>query len=378
MSVKPASRVSRKARVPYNYLDRQYSRPDRIWKAMRELVRTGDFTLGAPVLEFERRLAEFVGARHCLGTNTGTSALILSLKGLGVGPGDEVITQPNTFYATVGAIVAVGARPVFVDVGEDYQIDVGQIEAAMTPKTKAIMPVHWTGFPVDLGPVMEIAGRRNLVVIEDACAAIGAGRSRRSVGTWGHASAFSFHPLKQLNAWGDGGAIVTEDERLIRWLKLYRNHGMTSRDEIEIWGLNERLQSIQAVVLLEMLGRLRADLARRMELADRVMRGLQDVPEIRIPRRDPGVVHAYQIFVVRASRRDGLLKHLAREGVEAKVHYPIPLHLQKAARPLGYKEGDFPMAEEQARDIVTLPLNQYLTNREVDAMVDAIRRFYRR
>lgn len=377
MKLKSRPPRTKQIRVPYNYLDRQYSSADPIWKGMRALVKAGDFTIGAPVLRFEKRLAEFTGARHCLGTNTGTSALILALKGLGVGPGAEVITQPNTFYATVGAIVAAGARPVFVDVDDDYQMHPERIEAAITPRTKAILPVHWTGFPADLDPILEVAQRRNLVVVEDACAALGATRGGRSVGTWGHSAAFSFHPLKQLNAWGDGGAIVTNDSRLIEWLRLYRNHGMTSRDEIAIWGVNERLQSIQAVVLLEMIGRLPKDIARRMDLADRIVEGLRGVSEIRIPPRPADTSHAYQIFVVRAERREELIRYLASSGIETRVHYPIPLHLQKAAQDLGYKAGDFPNCETQAREILTLPLNQYLTNREVDYMVECIRGFYR-
>lgn len=369
-----------KLRIPYNYLDRQYWLADveHIWKGMRELVRTGDFTIGAPVLEFEKRLAKFVGTKHALGTNTGTSALILALKGLGVGPGDEVITQTNTFYATVGAIVAVGARPVFADVDGQYQIDPASVERAITSKTRAVLPVHWTGFPVDMEPILDLAKRKNLLVVEDACAALGASRDGRSVGSWGHAAAFSYHPLKQLNAWGDGGTIVTNDDRLIEWLRLYRNHGMVNRDEIAIWGINERLQSIQAVVLNGMIDALPKAIRRRMEIADRIEKGLADVPEVVIPRRPRGVVHAYQIYVIRVRRREELRKYLEAEGVDTRVHYPIPLHLQKAARDLGYKSGDFPVAERQAKEILTLPLNQYLSNAEVDYMVDRIRRFYQR
>jgi dTDP-3-amino-2,3,6-trideoxy-4-keto-D-glucose/dTDP-3-amino-3,4,6-trideoxy-alpha-D-glucose/dTDP-2,6-dideoxy-D-kanosamine transaminase len=189
-----------------------------------------------------------VGVKHTIGTNTGTDALILALKALSIGPGDEVITQVNTFYATVGAIVAVGARPVFVDVDDQYAIDARLIEAAITPRTRAILPVHWAGLPPDMPAIMDLARRRGLYVVEDACPATGAAYAGKAAGSFGDLGAFSMHPLKPLHVWGDGGAVVTNDDRAARWLRLYRNHGMVNRDEIEMWGVNQRLQTLQAVV----------------------------------------------------------------------------------------------------------------------------------
>jgi dTDP-4-amino-4,6-dideoxygalactose transaminase len=367
-------------RVPYNYLDRQFdeAETEAILTKLRALVRTGEFTIGPPVLEFERRLGAMVGVKHVVGTNTGTDALILALKAWGVGPGDEVITQVNTFYATVGAIVAVGARPVFVDVDDQYAMDERRIEAAVTPRTKALLPVYWAGLPPNMPAIMDIARRRGLLVIEDACPAVGAAYDGTPAGAFGDASAFSLHPLKPLHVWGDGGAVVTNDDRAGEWLQRYRNHGMINRDEIAIWGVNQRLQTVQAVVANHILDRVHPWVDRRIEISARIDKGLGDVPGITVPPRPASRRNAYQLYMLRAERRDELRKFLIGEGVEAKIHYPVPLHLQPAARDLGYRAGDFPVAEAQARDIITLPGHQFLTNDEVDHMIELIRRFYRR
>jgi aminotransferase EvaB len=367
-------------RVPYNYLDRQFGsvETEAILDDIRALVRTGEFTIGPPVLEFERRLGSMIGVKHVVGTNTGTDALILALKALDIGRGDEVITQVNTFYATAGAIVAVGARPVFVDVDDQYAIDARKIEAAITARTKAIIPVHWTGLPADMPTIMEVARRHGLYVVEDACAAAGAAYDGKPVGSFGHLAAFSMHPLKPLHVWGDGGAVVTGDDRAARWLRLYRNHGMVNRDEIEIWGINQRLQTLQAVVANRVLDRVRDWVDRRIEIARRIDAGLADTPQVRLPPRPLQRRNAFQLYIIRCEQREELLKYLASEQIEAKVHYPVPLHLQPAARDLGYRRGDFPTAEAQAEDIVTLPGHQFLTDIEVEYMIDHVRRFYRR
>ncbi len=367
-------------RVPYNYLDRQFdeAETEAILGKLRALVRTGEFTIGPPVLEFERRLGAMIGVKHVIGTNTGTDALVLALKAFGIGVGDEVITQVNTFYATAGAIVAVGATPVFVDVDDQYAINEGLIEAVITPRTRAILPVYWAGLPPDMPAIMEIARRHDLYVIEDACPAVGATYDGTPAGAFGHAAGFSMHPLKPLHVWGDGGAVATNDDKAGEWLRLYRNHGMINRNEIEIWGVNQRLQSVQAVVANHILDRVNQWVDRRIEIAERIDKGLADVPEITLPPRPANRRNAFQLYMVRAQRRDAVLRYLASEGVEAKIHYPIPLHLQHAARDLGYKGGDFPVAEAQAADIITLPGHQFLTDDEVDYMIDRVRRFYRR
>jgi dTDP-4-amino-4,6-dideoxygalactose transaminase len=366
-------------KVPYNYLDRQFDaeQTETILGSLRDLVKTGEFTIGPPVIEFERRLGAMIGVEHVIGTNTGTDALILALKGLGVGPGDEVVTQVNTFYATAGAIVAVGARPVFVDVDDQFAMDERLLEAAITPKTRAILPVYWGGLPPDMPAIVALARRRSLWVVEDACPAVGAAFAGKPAGSFGDAAAFSMHPLKPLHVWGDGGAIATPNDAVADWLRLYRNHGMTNRDEIAIWGVNQRLQTVQAVVANHVLGHVDEWVDRRIAIARRIDAGLADVPEIRLPPRPAARRNAFQLYMVRADRRDALIRNLTQEGVEAKVHYPTPLHLQPAARSLGYSRGDFPVAEAQAADIVTLPGHQFLTDAEVDYMIDCVRKFYR-
>lgn len=367
-------------RIPYSYLDRQFDQAETeaIFEDLRALVCTGEFTMGPPVLEFERRLAEMIGVKSAIGTNSGTDALILALKALRIGPGDEVITQVNTFCATVGAIVAVGAQPVLVDVEDQYAIDERLIEAAVTPRTKAILPVWWTGLPPNMSVIMKTARRHGLFVVEDACPALGASFDGKSAGSFGDAAAFSLHPLKPLHVWGDGGAVVTNDDALAQWLRRYRNHGMINRDEVEFWGVNQRLQTVQAVVANRLLDRVTKWTDQRIEIAARIDEGLRDLPEIKLPPRPHNRRNAFQLYMVRAERRDELIRHLADAGIDTRIHYPIPLHLQKAARDLGYKKGDFPVAEAQAKEIVTLPCHQYLTAEEIEHMIDQVRKFYGR
>lgn len=364
-------------RVKYSYLDEQFAEVEAYFQDLRQLVATGEFTLGPFVEAFERKFASYIGVKHAIGTNTGTGALILSLKAVGVRPGSEVITVANTFIATVGAIVAAGARPVFVDCDERYQIDAAKVEAAISPKTAAVLPVHWAGCPPELDRILEIANRRGIPVVEDACPAVGAKINGRFAGTFGKVNAFSMHPLKPLNVWGDGGIIVTDDDKAAEFLRLYRNHGLVDRDHVEIWGVNDRLQPFQAIVgsrVLDTVESLVEARIRNARLFDEGLKGLE--PHIRVPHRPAGYREVYQLYLVTAMRRDELVRHLVSRGVEAKVHYPIPIHLQNAARELGYKRGDFPVCERQAEEIVTLPAHQHITKQQIDYAVSAIREFY--
>lgn len=363
--------------VKYSYLDQQFSDVEAYFDDLRKLVATGEFTLGPFVEAFEKKFAAYIGVKHAIGTNTGTGALILSLKAVGVKPGSEVITVANTFIATVGAIVAVGARPVFVDCDERFQIDVSKIEAAITPKTSAILPVHWAGCPPEMDKVLEIAARHRISVVEDACPAVGAKINGRHAGTFGNVNAFSMHPLKPLNVWGDGGIIVTDDDKAAEFLRLYRNHGLVDRDHVEIWGVNDRLQPFQAVVgsrVLDTVENLVEARIRNARLLDEGLKGLES--KIRPPHRPAGYREVYQLYLVTATRRDELVKYLVSRGIEAKVHYPIPIHLQKAARDLGYKRGDFPVCERQAEEIVTLPAHQHINAEQIAYTVSTIREFY--
>ena len=364
--------------VPYSYLPRQFANLDPFLEDIRQLATSGDFTLGKAVGEFEERFAQLCGLPYAVGVGSGTDALILSLKMVGVGLGDEVITSPNTFVATVGAIAMTGATPVFVDNGDDYTIDVSKIEAAITPKTKALLPVHLTGHPANMPAVMKIANRRGVKVVEDAAQAILASIDGQHVGSWGEAAGFSLHPLKNLNVWGDGGVIVTGSADMNEKLRLFRNHGLGNRDEVLMWGHNSRLDSLQAVVANRLIGQTEAITQTRIDNAAFYDNAFSDLGEyVVIPPRRSNVKQVYHTYVIRVSDRDSLHSYLMDQGIRAKVHYPVPLHLQEAAQPLGYREGDFPVCEEHCRTIISLPVHEHLTSEELDYTASHLRQFYR-
>jgi len=364
-------------RVQYNYLPEQFADPEPFISDWRRLIASAEFTLGPFVEAFERKFAGYVGVKHCIGVNNGTDAIILALRALGLGPGDEVITVVNTFYATVGAIVAVGAQPVFVDCDDRFQMDAAQISRAITARTRAILPVHWAGCSPDIPRIMKIAEQHGIPVVEDACPAVGAFVDGRHAGSFGKVNAFSMHPLKPLNVMGDGGMVVTNDDRLADWMTRYRNHGMADRDHIEYWGVNMRLQPFQAIVGSRVLETVNGLVAARNRNARQLDAGLENVAEfVTVPARPAGRVEAYQLYLACFQKRDELLRFLVKHEIEAKVHYPVPLHLQKAAAALGYKRGDFPKAEEQAERIMTLPAHQFITGDQIQFMLDKICEFY--
>jgi dTDP-3-amino-2,3,6-trideoxy-4-keto-D-glucose/dTDP-3-amino-3,4,6-trideoxy-alpha-D-glucose/dTDP-2,6-dideoxy-D-kanosamine transaminase len=363
-------------KVRYSPLPQQFAAPEEIFDELRALVASGDFTLGKPVGEFERRFAETVGTRHAIGVGSGTDALKLPLKALGIGHGDEVVTTANTFIASVGAINEVGARTVFVDCDDTFCIDVDKLEAAITPRTKAIMAVHLTGGVVDMRPLMEIAARRGIPVVEDACQSLMAERDGKRVGTWGVAAGFSMHPLKIINVWGDAGVIVTDDDEMARKLRMLRNHGLRNRDEIEMLGYNTRLDSLQAVVGKWILARVHDITARRIANADYYDAAFAKIPQIRIPPRGNGVRHVFLLYILFAEDRDRLLRFCLDRGIEAKVHYPIPLYCQDGLRHLGYKPGDFPVSDRHAREMITFPVDQHLSRAEQDHVIATVRDFY--
>ncbi|MGB7541510.1 MAG: DegT/DnrJ/EryC1/StrS family aminotransferase [Burkholderiales bacterium] len=365
-------------KVRFSYLDRQFADVDSYLADVRALVLSGEFTLGKAVTEFEQRFAALCRMPYAIGVGSGTDALILSLKMLGVGPGDEVITAANTFIATVGAIAMTGARPVFVDNDAGYTMDPKLIEAAITPRTKAILPVHYTGNVANMPAIMEIARKHRLLVVEDACQSISGEFDSKPVGSWGETACFSMHPLKNLNVWGDAGIIVTRSEELNRKLRLFRNHGLSSRDEVEFFGHNSRLDSLQAVVGNRLIAQTQFITSQKIANAKRLDAGLADLPEfVQIPPRPDNVKHVYHLYIVRVKRRDDLRACLKKHEIDARVHYPIPVHLQKAAAHLGYKRGDFPMAENDSQVSITLPAHQHLTDAEIEYMLGKIHAFYR-
>lgn len=364
--------------VRYSPLGQQFADPEPILADIRRLVASGDFTLGKVVGEFEAMFAAMLGTRHAIGVGSGTDALKVSLKAAGLEPGDEVITAANTFWATVGAIAELGARPVFVDCDDMFGLDIDRLEAAIGPRTRAIVPVQLTGDVVDMPRIMEIARARNLPVIEDACQSLLGEWEGRKAGTFGLAGAFSMHPLKIINVWGDAGVIVTDDDAIDRRCRLLRNHGLRNRDEMEILGFNTRLDSLQAVVGKHMLPQVPGWVEGRAAAAAYYDRAFAGIPQLRIPHRDPRSKNVYLLYVLFAEHRDELHAHCVAEGIEAKVHYPIPVYRQQALRHLGHKEGDFPVADRHAREVITFPVDQYLSRAEQDRVVDVVRSFYQK
>jgi dTDP-3-amino-2,3,6-trideoxy-4-keto-D-glucose/dTDP-3-amino-3,4,6-trideoxy-alpha-D-glucose/dTDP-2,6-dideoxy-D-kanosamine transaminase len=366
-------------KVRYSYLQDQFANPDEILSLIKEVVLTGDFTLGRQVGEFEEKFANLIGTRYAIGVGSGTDALMLSLAALGVGFGDEVITAANTFIATAGAINALGAKPVFVDVTPYYTLDIDQIEKAITEKTRAIMPVHLTGEPADMTPLMELSQKHRIPIVEDACQSILAEFDGKRAGTFGSMAGFSLHPLKNLNVWGDSGIIVTDSEEHAKRLRLLRNHGMRNRDEIEIMGYNSRLDTVQAVVgnwLIDQVHDITGNRIANGAAYDAAFVEMGDY--ITLPHRRPNVRRVFHLYMIEVEDRDELLKYLVDKGVEAKIHYPIPLFLQDGLSYLGYVKGDFPVTEKQADRILTLPVDQHLGSEQLQYVIQVIQDYYAR
>ena len=342
------------------------------------IARTLDscaFCLGPEVAAFERDFAAFVGAGRCVGFNSGTSALHVAMRLLGVGPGDEVITTPYTFVATSWAISYVGAKPVYVDIDEaTMNLDPRLLERAITPRTKAVMPVHLYGHPFDLDPIVEICGRRGLPLVEDAAQAHGARYKGRPVGTFGALSAFSFYPGKNLGACGEGGALTMEDAGFESRARALREHGSSVRYYHDEVGYNYRMEGIQGAVLNVKLGHLRAWNAARRKVAHRYHRLLAATPLL-LPLEAHGAESVYHLYVVRHPARDRLREHLAKRGVGTALHYPLPLHLQKCYAGLGHRAGDFPASERAANGCLSLPMYPELTEDQVDYVAQSISEF---
>jgi dTDP-4-amino-4,6-dideoxygalactose transaminase len=363
-------------RVRYSPLAQQFADVDSVFDELRELVKSGDFTLGKAVGEFEQLFADALGVKHAIGVGSGTDALKIPLRALGIGPGDEVITAANTFYATVGAIAEVGGRPVFVDCDDSFCIDPDKLEAAITPRTKAIVPVHLTGEVALMPRIMEIADRHKLPVVEDGCQSLLGEYSGKRVGTWGKATAFSMHPLKIINVWGDAGIVVTNDDEMNRTLRLLRNHGLRNRDEMEILGYNSRLDTLQAVVGKWIVRKLPEIVDGRIKAAAHYDAGFGAIKGVRVPPRRGNSKNVYLLYILFADDRDALLAHCIKRGIEAKVHYPIPLHLQDALKYLGYKAGDFPVSERHCAEGISFPVDQHLSPEEQNYVIDTVREFY--
>lgn len=345
-----------------------------ILAAIAEVMRSGDFILGEAVDGFEVDFAEYCGVDHCVGVDSGVSALELALRAAGVGPGDEVVTQANTFIATVSAVLAVGAHPVLVDCDRDGAVDVDAFAAAICPRTRAVIPVHLFGRLCDIDAVLEVAAERGVTVIEDAAQAHGASLGGRRAGSFGAAAAFSFYPGKNLGAYGDGGAIVTSSAGLAERARTIRNYGQRIKYRHELTPLNRRLDSIQAAVLRIKLRHLDHRNGIRQERADAYRRCLAGVP-IELPQAELSGRHIYHFFVVGSDRRDALGAYLRDEAIETGIHYPIPCHLQPVLAHLGYNRGDFPNAERLAERSLSLPMYPELSVAHLERTAQAVRRF---
>ena len=363
-------------KVRYSYLPQQFEDAEDLWRELKEFVKTGDFTLGEPLREFERKFAQLIGTKHAIGVNSGTDAIKLALRVKGVSLGDEVITTANTFVATVGAIAELGAIPVFIDCDDTFCMDTDLLEAAITEKTKAILPVHFTGYMTDMRKLLPIAEKHNIPVIEDACQSILGSIEGKNAGTWGNAGAFSLHPLKNLNIWSDGGLIVTDETDLADELYLLRNHGLVDRDTVSILGYNSRLDTFQAVVGNWLIPQTHKIANKRIENASYLDKHLSTIKGITIPLRPEGYKIVYHLYIVFAEGRDGLLEHCIQEGIEAKIHYPVPIYRQKALSFLGYKEGDFPVSDAHTKKIITFPCDQHLEKKHLDHIIETVRAFY--
>lgn len=332
------------------------------------------FILGGEVAEFERDFAAYCGVAHCVGVGNGTDAIELTMRALGIGVGDEVLMPANTFIATALGVLRAGARPVPVDCDEHFLLDPRRMEERITPRTRAVLPVHLFGQMADMEAIGEAAAARGLMVVEDAAQSQGARRHGRSAGCFGVAAATSFYPGKNLGAYGDAGAVLTAAEPIAARLRRLRNWGSESKYHHPEIGFNSRLDTLQAVVLAAKLRRLDAWNAARQRAAARYDELLTGVEGVATPRVLAGNQHVYHLYVVRVPRRDQVLASLQAAGIGAGVHYPTPLHLHGALRHLGYREGDFPVAEAASGEILSLPLHPHLTEAQQERVVDCMRR----
>lgn len=363
--------------IPLVDLKAQYAaiKPE-IDAAMQRVVNNTSFILGKEVGEFEKNFAAFSRVQHCIGTDSGTAALHLALLLCDVKPGDEVITTTHTFIATAEVISVIGAKPVFVDIDpRTYNIDPHLIERAITPRSKAIIPVHLYGQPAEMDPILDLARKHNLKIIEDAAQAHGAEYRGRRAGTLGDLACFSFYPGKNLGAYGDAGALVTNNAELAERARMLRDHGRREKYTHQIVGYGYRLDALQAAILGAKLPHLEQGNARRRAIADYYTERLTNLGIV-TPYVPPHITPVYHIYCIRAKNRDGLQNHLKARGIEAGIHYPIPLHLQPVYQNLGYKLGDFPHAEQAANEILSLPMYPEMTNTLVNQVVDAVREFY--
>ena len=365
----PAARVQ----VPLADLKAQYAQlKDEILASLAEVAESTAYVLGPKVAAFEKDFATYAGAKHCVGVNSGTSALHLALICAGVNAGDEVISVPMTFIATSWAISYCGATPVYVDVDPDTAtMDVSQVEKRITSKTKALLPVHLYGQPADMDPLLDLSRRRGIPIVEDVAQAHGATYRGHKIGTMGQSGCFSFYPGKNLGAYGEAGAVVTDDDAIAARMRALRDHAQEKRYHHNEIGFNYRMDAFQGAVLGIKLKHLERWTISRIRLAERYLELLADLP-VQLPVHRADRRHVWHLFVARHRQRDLIRAELEKRGIHTGLHYPIPLHLQKAYKGLGYDEGDFPVAERIGRECLTLPLFPEMNSEQQAAVIEAL------
>lgn len=362
-------------KVNFVDLGRQYEGlKDEILGAFDRISRGGGYVMGPDLETFEAEFAEYCDVGYAIGMGNGSDALHLPLLVMGVGPGDEVITAPNSFVASAWSIARTGAKVVFADVGEDMNLDPAAVEAAITPRTKAIMVVHLTGRVANMEAFAAIGERHGISIVEDAAQAVGATRSGRKAGSFGAFAGFSLHPLKNLHVHGDAGICVTNDAAMAEALQQYRNHGLVNRAECAFWGVNTRMDSIQAAIASIKLKHLESWNSRYRDIASHYAKELGGF--VQVPSHGEHESPVYHRFMLRTSQRDALQGHLSEAGVGTAVNYPVPLHLQPAAADLGYEVGSFPVAEKLAGEILSLPLYPELHDDEIEHVVRSVKTFF--
>lgn len=366
-------------KVPFFDLSRQHrALASELEAAVRPVIESGAFILGPEVAAFETDFAAFCGCRHAVGVACGLDGIKLALRALDIGPGDEVITAANTFIATAFAISSAGATPVLVDIDPDtFNLDPAKAAAAVTPRTRALMPVHLYGQPAEMEPLLALARKKGLHVIEDASQAHGARYRGTRAGSLGAIGVFSFYPAKNLGAFGDGGLATTSDETLARKIATLRNYGSIVKYHHDLMGENSRLDTVQAAILGAKLRHLDAWNAARRRLAARYGELLRGAGDLVLPKPPPHLEHVYHLYVVRTRRRDALQKFLTEQGIGSMIHYPVPIHLQKAYQAHPWKPGQFPITEQFAGEILSLPLFPELTDSEQECVAETVARFFR-
>ncbi len=364
--------------IPFVSIGKQFEPlKEEFIRVFEEIGVSGQYIMGEALEDFENEIADYCETKYALGLANGSDALFLALKAMNIGEGDEVITCPNSFIASAWVIESTKAKTVFVDCSEDYNIDVNKIEDAITPRTKAIIPVHLTGRPADMDEINRIAERNGLKVVEDSAQAIGAKYKGKRVGGLGDAAGFSLHPLKNLGVIGDGGVFTTNDQYLYNTVKKLRNHGLKNRDECELWGFNSRLDALQARIASIKLKHLDNWNNRFREIADIYRKNLSDlvITPVDLNHEEP----VYHNFVIRveAEIRDKLMEFMLSKGVETKIHYPIPIHLQECSKNLSYKVGDFPKTESYAKEMISLPIYPELNDSEIEIVIKTLKDFFK-